>query len=323
MTHRKYRLGICPECAVKENDHARTRLYQCDVCTRWFCKKHLEPRPAFIKRPTRLEVRSPQDRAWQSLLAEAKMKEERSHPDFAYTQTRWRSLLKEEQRKSQALSDFLDRAPSTPKSLTMKLPSRKVKSYRPPQKPPHTTRSRGTSRISGLKAIGACTIILIFVGLVYLNWDNITTRIKLPDIPIPDLSDIVPKQEVNIGEVKSNTFTYINDERASKGLPKLRQDSNLLTIASQWSEHLAGTGAFTHGNFEDRIASIGYSYYLCGEIIAMYGGYNSDLARQFVDMWIGSPGHYEIMMTPNGGYMGVGISEGSDGFYAVVDFRFD
>ena len=83
-----------------------------------------------------------------------------------------------------------------------------------------------------------------------------------------------------------------------------------------------GIGDLTHEDFEDRISQIGYSEYHCGEIIAMYGGWSSNLGREFVDMWLGSIEHRKIMLTALNGYMGVGVSKISTTFYAVVDFRF-
>ncbi len=77
-----------------------------------------------------------------------------------------------------------------------------------------------------------------------------------------------------------------------------------------------------NGDFGQRIASIGYSYYSCGEIIAEQNGWSLSLARDFVDGWIDSPEHYDIMMTASYGYMGVGVSKDGNVFYAVVDFRF-
>ena len=94
-------------------------------------------------------------------------------------------------------------------------------------------------------------------------------------------------------------------------MPTLLKDEALTTIALEWSKHLAETANLTHGDFEDRIAQIGYSEYQCGEIIAMYGGWTPTLGRKFVDMWLGSLGHYQIMMTALSGYMGVGVSKGS------------
>jgi len=123
------------------------------------------------------------------------------------------------------------------------------------------------------------------------------------------------------GEVEAAIFALINEERASRGLPALLEDDALTSIALEWSAHLAGTDDLTHGDFAGRMARIGYSQYQCGEIIAMYEGWTSNLGRQFVDMWLGSPGHYQTMMIAKSGYMGVGVSEGQ-GFFAVVDFRF-
>jgi uncharacterized protein YkwD len=54
----------------------------------------------------------------------------------------------------------------------------------------------------------------------------------------------------------------------------------------------------------------------------MYGGWTPNLGREFADMWLRSSGHYAIMMTASSGYMGVRVSKGNQGFFAVVGFRF-
>jgi uncharacterized protein YkwD len=127
---------------------------------------------------------------------------------------------------------------------------------------------------------------------------------------------------VNTRQVETDIFRTINRERANEGLPELDVDVNLESIAGDWSKELIAIGILTHGNFEQRIASIGYSYYSCGEIIAEQNGWSWTLARDFVDSWINSPPHYEIMMTNSHGYIGVGVSKDGNTFYAVVDFRF-
>jgi len=156
-----------------------------------------------------------------------------------------------------------------------------------------------------LKAVGIFVIASIVLTIII--W-------SLPSFLAPRVSDTA--------DVDTSVFELINEERASRGLPVLSNDEALATIALEWSAHLAETGDLTHGDFDERIASIGYSWYHCGEIIAMYNGLTTSLGRQFVDMWLDSPGHYQIMMTPKSGYMGVGVSKGSQGFFAVVDFRF-
>lgn len=177
-----------------------------------------------------------------------------------------------------------------------------------------------------LMAIGISILSSIILSILFLGGIDVIVHYFGEEEQV-DTSNLNTEPEnsaylANITEIETKVFAYINEERTNHDLPALQEDSNLITIASQWSQHLAGTGYLTHGDFESRIASIGYSYYLCGEIIAMYGGWHSDLAHQFVDMWIGSEGHYKIMMTPERGYMGVGVCEGEGIYYAVVDFRF-
>ena len=171
-------------------------------------------------------------------------------------------------------------------------------------------RQKTASRMTrNVKTIGILVISLIIFGIFILSWTNFFAQITIPHL-------------VDTTRVEAEVFGLINEERASYGLPTLLKDEALATIAFEWSKHLAEIGNLTHGDFEDRIAQIGYSEYQCGEIIAMYGGWAPSLGREFVDMWLGSLGHYQIMMTPLSGYVGVGVYKGSQGFFAVVDFRF-
>lgn len=130
--------------------------------------------------------------------------------------------------------------------------------------------------------------------------------------------------EVNIviSEVENEIYEQINLERANIGLPTLTKDVALTSIAVNWSQKLAEKGELTHGDFDERIHSIAYPRHQCSEIIAMYPSSAFNLGRIFVDLWLDSPGHREAMITPLYGYMGVGVTEGPEGYYAVVDFRF-
>lgn len=163
--------------------------------------------------------------------------------------------------------------------------------------------SKTQRKILIILAIAPVTLIIL------LLFPSILTHVSLP-------------KTVDITQVESEIFELINEERYEHGLPKLNVDSNLKTIAKGWSDNLIEIGELTHGNFEQRIASINYQYYLCGEIIAYQKGWSLFLAQDFVDGWINSPKHYEIMMTNSDGYMGIGVSNDGSVFYAVVDFRF-
>jgi len=127
---------------------------------------------------------------------------------------------------------------------------------------------------------------------------------------------------INTNNVEDKIFELINEERVNRGLPKLIRDNALATAAKEWSQHMAETGTVEHGDFDNRMANLGY-YAGCGEIIGMHNGWAISLARSFVDMWLNSQGHREIMLMPLSGCMGVGVSKSISGFYGVVDFHFN
>jgi len=134
---------------------------------------------------------------------------------------------------------------------------------------------------------------------------------------------VVMPATVDTEQVNLEIFKMINEERADHGLAELNIDNNLESIAKEWSDELIQIGELTHGNFGQRIASIGYSNYSCSEIIAEQNGWTLSFARDFVDGWIDFPAHYDIMMTESYGYMGIGVSKDGSMFYAVADFRFE
>ena len=133
---------------------------------------------------------------------------------------------------------------------------------------------------------------------------------------------------VNVDYIQDRVFQLINEERLNRNLPALLIDQNLEGIAQSWSEDLAIRNCLEHGNFEARVLSIGYGSYQCGEIIAQrdlsgIGFFQTPLEREFVEGWLESSGHRDIMLTPLTGFLGVGIAKNSNSIYAVADFRFD
>ena len=190
--------------------------------------------------------------------------------------------------------------------------------------------------------IGVMTV-LIFLGVVVLALPLLqespntldpkptpthTPAATITPAPTPTQSPTVTPTPVPTGlseteQTEAYIFQFINKERADRDLPILGTDANLSVISKEWSEYLASINDLTHGDFASRMESIGYSSYSCGEIIAYTsGGTPSEVARKFVDMWLESPPHREIMLTSFNGYMGVGVSKSVSAFYGVVDFRF-
>ena len=133
---------------------------------------------------------------------------------------------------------------------------------------------------------------------------------------------------VDTDYIQAQVFDLINEERLSRGLPKLSFDQKLADVAQIWSEDLAKRKYLEHGNFEARMSAIGYGSYQCGEIIEEIplggiGFFQTPLEREFVDGWLKSAGHQAIMLMPLTGYLGVGCSKNSGSIYCVADFRFD
>jgi len=95
VSTRKFKIGICPECKVRENDSSRKKLFKCKYCGEWFCKKHLEPKLA-VMREIIEEIKDP-------ILKDKVYKEWRKpngHPDWFWTRKYFEELkLKEEERR--------------------------------------------------------------------------------------------------------------------------------------------------------------------------------------------------------------------------------
>ena len=144
--------------------------------------------------------------------------------------------------------------------------------------------------------------------------------------------NLLMTSSVDMRQTRIYIYQYINEERANRHLPTLANDTKLSSVSGQWSSYLASINNLTHGDFQSRMQGIGYSQYSCGEIIGSYvsGSVNglpttnspSEIAREFVDMWLNSPPHRQIMLSSSSGYMGIGIDRFRSVFYGVVDFRF-
>lgn len=112
---------------------------------------------------------------------------------------------------------------------------------------------------------------------------------------------------VNVGPaqaVKSAVVCLINQQRTSRGLPALRENSRLDSSAQRWTETLVATRQFTHGtDFSARISAAGYDWSAAGENIAT--GFRT--ADAVVDAWMASPGHCRNILDPVYSAVGTGL----------------
>lgn len=98
------RIDSCVECCVRDRDFSKKKVYNCELCERWFCEKHLEPRLAFIKDLEVIE-KIPEIRVLYLL----EIKEKEGHPDFEYSRRKFRELKIEERRQNDLIKQALDR----------------------------------------------------------------------------------------------------------------------------------------------------------------------------------------------------------------------
>jgi uncharacterized protein YkwD len=107
MTEREKesRIDTCVECCVRDRDFSQKKVYRCELCERWFCERHLEPRLAFIKDLNAIE-NNPEISALYHNEIEGK---DDGHPDFEYSRRKFRELDIEEKRRNELIKQALDR----------------------------------------------------------------------------------------------------------------------------------------------------------------------------------------------------------------------
>ena len=96
-----------------------------------------------------------------------------------------------------------------------------------------------------------------------------------------------------------------NQERASRGLPRLCVHPALQRAARAHSADMVQRDYFSHGNVGARLKRYGYNWRTYGENI----GYNSTPTRMF-NAWMRSPGHRSNILNRNFREIGVGAVTG-------------
>jgi uncharacterized protein YkwD len=96
----------------------------------------------------------------------------------------------------------------------------------------------------------------------------------------------------------------INQQRTSRGLPPLTENSKLDSVSQNWTNWMVANDQFTHGtNFAGRVTASGYDWQTAGENIAT--GY--DTPRDAVTAWMASPDHCRNILDPSFRDVGTGV----------------
>lgn len=100
-------IGSCYECSIKEEDFSQKQVYHCELCGKWFCERHREPKfPYFIDWDTIFDV---QGNPEIKLRYYTEYRREDGHPDFVY----WRRTVEafdiEEKTRNELIKQAMDR----------------------------------------------------------------------------------------------------------------------------------------------------------------------------------------------------------------------
>lgn len=136
----------------------------------------------------------------------------------------------------------------------------------------------------------------------------------------------VQAEAATLDSAETELLGAINEFRASKGLPTVGV-SDTLTFSAKWmATDMAIQDYFAHTSLDgrspsQRMVDAGYpaSRTWTGENLA--AGYSS--AREVLQGWIDSPGHYAVLVNPNYRAVGLGRSYGSGsdyGWYWAANF---
>jgi uncharacterized protein YkwD len=102
-----------------------------------------------------------------------------------------------------------------------------------------------------------------------------------------------------------DVFNRINVFRASKGVPAFTFNATVSEMAEDWSDHMAGTGDFSHNPSFYSDARVAGRWTTAGEIIAARG---DSSGSALVEQWIASPPHNALMSDPSYTTIGIGIA---------------
>jgi uncharacterized protein YkwD len=128
--------------------------------------------------------------------------------------------------------------------------------------------------------------------------------------PAPTAAD----DTMTVSAAESAMVAALNADRTSRGLVPVRVDARLMAIARARSADMVANNYFSHTQLDGRnvfdiISASGIAWFGAGEIIAWnnYPTLDTSLQRANLD-WLGSPGHYAIVVSTAYNYVGVGLA---------------
>lgn len=121
-----------------------------------------------------------------------------------------------------------------------------------------------------------------------------------------------PPSSPTSATVSTYLMTWLNRDRAARGLRPLRSWTTLRDIATSRAGTLASLGVLSHtapGSLSTQLSNAGVRSYAWGEDIG-YSSYSwgYDVAKSLYRMWKNSSGHWALMMSSRYNYIGIGLA---------------
>ena len=111
-------------------------------------------------------------------------------------------------------------------------------------------------------------------------------------------------------DMEAYLIKWINDARASRGVPRLTVGTKLMSYAGDRAAKLASTNKLAHPScLGCELNARDISWNVCGEVIAgttYPWGYQA--AKSLFNAWKGSSGHWSLLMSRSFARFGVGVA---------------
>jgi len=209
MSKRKYEVGICPLCKVRDNDPSHKRLYKCKKCGRYYCKKHIRQKHTL----TPIQIQRIKDPILREKLYKEWRRED-AHPCPPYT-----IELLEKYEKSEVI---YPPPPPPPNEGSGDVP--------PPPPPPEPNEKSKAGIIVAILVAVAILLISIILTLTTNNVSNPSSNLLSFDYLIIDSN--------------SSCSLIISEKVVNKNLPPEKMEEVLNQICSERCEYfnLKGIG---------------------------------------------------------------------------------
>jgi uncharacterized protein YkwD len=126
--------------------------------------------------------------------------------------------------------------------------------------------------------------------------------------------------------MESKIRSWINRDRAARGLRALRVDMRLDTLSGDRAVWMASKVSLTHNSVDgsacNAMTTRSIYWYQCGEDIGMTtASWGTASAKFIYNLWRHSPAHWALMMSSRFNYFGVGVARSSKGWtYSSIVF---